>query len=112
MKKSKKMRIILIMIMIIIFFMSVSYGFGVEDLNGKQEGLGKLKEAGGSMISIITSIGVVVSVIILAVIGLKYMLGSVAEKAEYKKTLMPYFIGAILVFGASTIAEIIYQFVN
>ena len=38
------------------------------------------------------------------------MLGSLEEKAEYKKTMMPYIIGAVLVFAASAIAGIIYSF--
>ena len=37
------------------------------------------------------------------------MIGSVEEKAEYKKTLMPFLIGALFVFAASTIASIIYN---
>ncbi len=37
------------------------------------------------------------------------MMGSVSEKAEYKKTLMPYVIGASLVFAASSIAQLIYS---
>ena len=48
----------------------------------------------------------------LVVIGIKYMMGSAEEKAEYKKTLMPYIIGAALVFAASAIAGIIYGFTN
>ena len=35
------------------------------------------------------------------------MIGSAQEKAEYKKTMIPYVIGAILVFGASTVATIV-----
>ena len=38
------------------------------------------------------------------------MMGSAEEKAEYKKTLVPYVIGAGLVFAASTIAGVIYTF--
>ena len=37
------------------------------------------------------------------------MLGSVEEKAEYKKSLMPYIIGCIFVFAASTIATDFYN---
>ena len=51
----------------------------------------------------------VLSVIVLIVLGIKYMLGSVEEKAEYKKTLLPYVIGATLTFGASSIASVIYN---
>ena len=41
-------------------------------------------------------------------VGLKYMLGSVEEKAEYKKTLLYYLIGAVLAFGIVNILEFIY----
>ena len=37
------------------------------------------------------------------------MIGSVDERAEYKKTLLPYVIGAGLVFAASSIAQIVYN---
>ena len=43
---------------------------------------------------------------------IKYMMGSAEEKAEYKKTLMPYVIGAGLVFAASSIAQIVYSFME
>ena len=65
---------------------------------------------GNNIVKILQTVGVVLSVIILIVLGIKYMMGSAEEKAEYKKTLMPYVIGAALVFAASAIAGIIYGF--
>ncbi len=65
---------------------------------------------GNQIITIVSTVGSVVSVIILVILGLKYMMGSAEEKAEYKKTLMPYIIGAALVFAASAIAGIIFGF--
>ena len=65
---------------------------------------------GGQIIGIVTTIGSVVAVLVLVVLGVKYMMGSAEEKAEYKKTLMPYVIGAVLVFAASTIAHVIFTF--
>lgn len=50
------------------------------------------------IVSIAQLIGSGVSIITLALIAIKYMLGSVEEKAEYKKSLMPYLVGAIFVF--------------
>ena len=38
------------------------------------------------------------------------MMGSAEEKAEYKKTMMPYIVGAALIFAASALAQVIYQF--
>ena len=67
---------------------------------------------GNQLIGIITTVGVVVAVIILLVLGIKYMMGGLEEKAEYKKSMMPYLIGALLVFGASTIAKAVIGLVK
>ena len=48
----------------------------------------------------------------IMVLGIKYMMGSAEEKAEYKKTMIPYLVGAILIFAATTIANVIYNFAN
>ncbi len=37
------------------------------------------------------------------------MIGSAEEKAEYKKTMIPYIIGAILIFASTTIVNIVYN---
>lgn len=110
----KIIKILLIIIALMMFFitMSYSYGFSVDDLTGNQADLEDLKTTGNNVVSIITDIGVVISVVVIAILGIKYMLGSVEERVEYKKTLMPYFIGAILIFGASIIAQIIYLIAN
>ena len=38
------------------------------------------------------------------------MVGSVEEKAEYKESMKPYLIGAVLVFTGTLIPQIIYEF--
>ena len=64
------------------------------------------------IVSVIEAVGIILSVIILIVIGIKYMLGSVEERADYKKTMIPYLIGAFLVFTVSLIPQIIYKFIE
>ena len=34
------------------------------------------------------------------------------EKAEYKKTMIPYIIGAVLIFAASNVAGMIYDWAS
>ena len=63
----------------------------------------------GNILGVINIVGVVVSVITLMIIGIKYMFGSIEEKAEYKQTAMTYIIGAILIFSLTTIPNILYQ---
>lgn len=73
-------------------------------------GLDSVTNVGNQIVTIVSTVGSIASVIVLVILGLKYMMGSAEEKAEYKKTLMPYVIGAALVFAASAIAGIIFSF--
>ena len=63
----------------------------------------------GKLLGYLQVIGTVISVIMLIVIGIKYMTGSIEERVEYKKTLWPYLIGAILIFTGTLIPQIIYN---
>ena len=72
----------------------------------------KVTAIGGKIVGFIQLIGSVAAVAVLAILGIKYMMGSTEEKAEYKKTLMPYLIGAILIFGAVNIASAVYSNVS
>ena len=62
----------------------------------------------GTIVSAIQIIGTIVSVGALIAIGIKYMIGSVEERADYKKSLKPYIIGAFLLFTGSLIPQLIY----
>ncbi len=64
-----------------------------------------LENVGASLVDIITTVGIIVAVIVLLIIGIKYLMGSASEKAEYKKTMIPYLVGAVIIFGASAIAK-------
>ena len=70
----------------------------------------EVSKIAGSIANILTAVGIAAAVIILLVLGIKYMIGSASEKAEYKKTMIPYVIGAILIAGASTIVRMIFSF--
>lgn len=66
----------------------------------------------GIIVNALAVIGTVVTMITLIVIGIKYMMGSVEEKAEYKKTMIPYLIGAFMIFGITQFLNIIVKTVN
>ena len=65
---------------------------------------------GSTILTIVTYVGMILSVIIIAVIGIKYMMESSEGKAEYKKNMIPYLVGAVLVFGASAIGKAVVGF--
>ena len=49
------------------------------------EGTDNIMNVGGNIVSIVTTIGIIVAVVVLLVLGIKYMMGSASEKAEYKE---------------------------
>lgn len=61
----------------------------------------------GLILGVISNIGIIMSVLTPAILGIKYMLGSVEDKSEYKKDMIPYLIGSVLLFGIFTIVKIL-----
>ena len=68
-----------------------------------------LTKVGNNIVTIIQVVGIVIAVIVLLVIGIKYMIGSASEKAEYKKTMIPYIVGAVLIFAGTSLVKVIYS---
>lgn len=66
----------------------------------------KLKSASDSIFNILLVAGIIIAVILSSILGIKFMIGSVEEKAQVKETLIPFVIGCIVVFGAFTIWKI------
>ena len=115
MKKTKKILLILLTFFVFMFIFNIVANvyaaptFSVEGLTGTPPSNSSITDVGNGIVTILTTIGIVLSVIVLVILGIKYMMGSVEERADYKKTMMPYIIGAALVFAASTIANIVYK---
>ena len=63
-----------------------------------------------SVLAIIQTIAISVATIMIIVLAIKYMVSSVSERAEIKKHAVVYVVGALLMFGASTIVQIIKNF--
>lgn len=68
-----------------------------------------LTKVGNNIVTIIQVVGIVIAVIVLLVIGIKYMMGSASEKAEYKKTMIPYIVGAVLIYAGTSLVRVIYS---
>lgn len=57
--------------------------------------------------NILFAIGVVLTVLAGAILGIKFMAGSIEEQAKIKELLMAYIVGCIVVFGTFTIWKIV-----
>ena len=112
MKKVSKVITFLMVVLMVISTMSTVFAApdpSKYDGSGANVNTTGIEGLGQNIVTIITTIGSIASVVFIVVLGIKYLLGSVEEKAEYKKTMLPYFIGAFLVFAASTIASMIFN---
>ena len=117
-KKMEKVLSIIIIAIVIIFNVltivnAVDTGSKFEPSGVTGEGstmdTGSVQNLGQSIFAVVRVAGILISVIILVVLGIKYMMGSAEEKSEYKKTLLPYALGAFLIFAAANISQILYN---
>lgn len=54
-------------------------------------------------------ISIIVAVVVVMYTGLKFIVGSTQEKAEYKKSLIPIVIGVALLVFATTIINVLFS---
>ena len=66
-----------------------------------------LQNLSGRIYNILLEIGVGVSVIIGIILGIKFMLSGVEEKAEVKKMIWVYVVGCVVIFGSFGIWKIV-----
>lgn len=65
-----------------------------------------------TIINTIRIIGTGTSIIMITYLGIKYMSAAPNEKAEFKKSASIFILGAVLVFAATNILAIIYDFTS
>ena len=120
MKKKKYFIIFIIAFLIIMVSMGsitrvyAQQNLGLGDLNqygeqGSNTQSSSFKGMVENFLGLVSIVGVVLSVVILTIIGLKYMLGSVEDRAQYKEEMKPYLIGCFILFTGSVIPQIIYD---
>lgn len=72
----------------------------------------KLKDTSNTIYNILLILGMGIAVIISAILGIKFMIGSAEEKAQIKDALVPFVIGCIVIFGAFGIWKIFINIGN
>ena len=112
MRKAYKILSALMLTLMLVCICTNVFAFSINNvasnkvLNGVDD---KMTSIGSTILTIVTNAAMIIAVVVIAVLGVKYMMGSTEEKAEYKKTMIPYLVGAILVFGASAIGKAVIE---
>lgn len=126
MKKSKKifLRVLPVLIVLMVVFTTNVFAAGTQE--GTQEGFGSFtnnmtvtaNKSGKTINSISNVWGIILTVLQVAAIaavvfaGVRYMFASADSKADIKKQMIWLVIGAVLVFGASTVIQLITNFAD
>lgn len=72
----------------------------------------ELTTMAGKVIGLIQIASAVAAVILIAVFGFKFILGSANEKADYQKSFIPLIVGVVVVFAATSIAKLLFGLIG
>ena len=119
-KTLKIAMIIAMMIAVIVTFSGIT--FAATDATGVIGGINPGVDKAGDysglqnmatrVISLIQVASVILAVILIAVFGFKFIMGSANEKADYQKSFIPLIVGLVVVFAATSIAKLIMTVAN
>lgn len=117
--KNKKIKILLVLIIIFILntiLCNVTFAFtpntsGFENVTANTT-TDIIYKIFGAVINIVTIVAAGIALVILIVTGIQYMISTVEKQAEIKKRSHTYALGAVLVFAASTIVNLLYTFID
>ena len=59
-----------------------------------------LKSTSDFIYNLLLAIAIIVAVVIGMSIGIRFMMAGIDDKVKIKESLMPYFVGCVVVFGA------------
>lgn len=116
----KKTVLSIILILVISFFVGMNKVYADDNVNkiiGAMNGTSAIKEPNtgigntiNNVIGLIQLAGTGISVIVVTMLGIKYLLASPSEKADVKKQITPILIGCVLLFGAVNLVAMIADF--
>lgn len=116
-KKTFKIITTILIVLYIITFATAGYCEDIdptqviETVNSKKgTGVKELYSIGNTILGIIQYIAIGVAVVATLILGIKYMYSAPEEKAEIKKKLIPYIIGAVMIFGAVQLVKLVETF--
>ncbi len=125
-KRNKKLRNIINMILIFMIMIFLWHSYSFADIsddatsfidagnNATPSGTNQtaMNSAVNEIAGLLTGLGIVVVVIVAAVLGIKFMIGSTEQQAKVKESIIPYVCGCAVIFGALTIWQLIIQLLN
>jgi len=99
---------VILIVTILLIVMSAFSNIYAADLNQIYQGNNsQLHNEGGKILGIVEVVGYITAVVMLIIIGIKFVMASPEGKADLKKQLIPFVIGCVILFAGSTIITVI-----
>ena len=115
--RTKIILCVLLSLLLVFSFMSnvnakevISAMDGLHNPEASSNAGDKLGPIINTVIGFIQIVGTGISVIMVTILGIKYMLAAPADKADVKKQITPLLIGAIILFASANIIQIVANF--
>lgn len=84
-------------------------GMSNNELN---DDTGKLSQIANSVIGLIQVAGTGISMVMVTILGIKYILASPSDKADVKKQIIPLVVGAVILFASVNLVSIVASFLT
>ena len=123
-KKNIMLKIIAIILLLLVFSFAFinnnSFAWDVEEKlkaidnssTSSGEAGNKVTKLMGATINLVSTIAAGIAIIMLTIIGIKYVSNSTEAKADAKKDLPGYVIGAVILFGVSGLLRLLQMFID
>lgn len=114
---------IILLVSIIIAIFNINEVYATTSITDGKAVIGSMSEANtmsntnnafgdiiNTVIGLLQVAGTGIAVVVVSVLGIKYLLASPSEKADTKKSILPIIIGCVLLFGAVTLISAVNDF--
>ena len=106
----KVAKVLSLVLVLVVCFSVTALAVDPGQFSGNTQEAGGLNDLGNSIIGVLQVVATIVAIAVLLFVGIKFLLASPGEKANIKGVLVPYLIGAVLIFATVPILQIIKGF--
>ncbi len=117
MKNKKILAFIITFILTIILFPNISVVQASDDIvnwdfNMNQQVPATVIRVTGFIIKFLRNMSIIITILVITVLGIQFMLGSVEEKANYKKSAINIIVGVVFITLVTSIVDVIFSAFN
>ena len=112
MKKYLKVMLVLVVALMMLGTVAFASSFDITGTDTSSSVTTTVNNIGATAIKIVQTVGYVIAVVMVLVVGIQWLIGTPAKKQELKGKLVNVIIGAVLIVGGVTLLGMVEKFVT